>query len=178
MDPVSRRQALGLLSAPVVGVTVAGLGRAAEGGKDDPGEHLVVGPFQIDGWFLKTVERAPLGGPLEPLSTPRPGDLTKVLAGCRVYVLERRAGTNKAARFATDDYPKVVVEGPLAGEWKDGKKKFVVSVAAVTATGVETHYDGLRRKGAAVPAGRGHHGDHPLVGPGRPGRGPRRLPLL
>jgi hypothetical protein len=143
MDPVSRRQALGMLSAPVAVASMAGRACAADGEKDDPGEHLVVGPFQIDGWFLKTVKKAPLGGPFEPLSTPRHSDLAKALADCRVYVLDRRVGPNvNAARFAKDDYPKVVAEGPLGGEWQDGKQTFVVAVAAVTTTGVESHYEG------------------------------------
>src|SRR5207302_859148 len=102
---ITRRQVLGGLSGVALGTAIASP-IAVGADKQGEGTLLVIGPFAIDGWFLRTVKSAPLGGPLEPLTTPKHEDIAKVLAGCKVYVLDRRVGLpGKDARFA-DGYPK------------------------------------------------------------------------
>ena len=140
MAEVTRRHVLAGLSGVTLGSLVASPATAA----DPPAEGapLLFGPFAIDKWFLKVVESSPLGGPLEPLSTPKHEDVAKVLAACRVYVIDRRAGpAGKGARFAKDGYPLVVAGGKLSGEWRDGKTTYVLHVDELSILGTHTGYD-------------------------------------
>jgi hypothetical protein len=137
---MTRRQILGGSLGVALGTTTAVPTATAEDKRGD-GTPLVLGPFALDKWFLKAVKSAPLGGPLAPLTTPKHEDVTKVLAGCRVYVLDRRVGApGKDARFA-DGYPRAVVEGKLAGEWKDGGTTYALHIAEVSVAGTTTDYD-------------------------------------
>jgi hypothetical protein len=140
VNRMTRRQILGGSFGIALGTTAAAPTAAAEDMQGE-GTPLVLGPFAIDKWFLKTVKSSPLGGPLEPLSTPKYEDVARVLAGCRVYILDRRiSDPGKEARFA-DGYPKAVVEGKLAAEWKDSGKTYALDIAEVSVSGTDTNYD-------------------------------------
>ena len=135
---MTRRQVLGVHAGAALGVAATSPPVAAD---DRPGQGslFVVGPLSIAGWFLRAARTAPLGGPLMPLTTPRPEDVAKVLAGCRVYVLDWRTGPAGAGgRLAGPGWPKLAAEGILSGRWQEGDKSYALHVAGVSVGGTVT----------------------------------------
>ncbi|QJW97372.1 hypothetical protein [Frigoriglobus tundricola] len=140
MSQVSRRRALGCVPAAVC-TALSSSTNSAHAADKEAGNIILLGPFRIDGWFLKARETSPLGGPLQPLSTPKSEDVVKVLSGCQLYLLDRRIGADpKKARFADSDSVEVLMGGTISGEWKDGKKTFTLSVATAEAIAGGTSY--------------------------------------
>ena len=116
---------------------------AANDKKPTDNAPIVLGPFNIGKWFLKSyADEERLGDPsVESLTSPKCVDVAKLLADCRLYLLDRREDMpGKGIRFA-DDKPIAMIEGKMAGKWKEDGKAYALYVADLSIGGVDTVYN-------------------------------------
>lgn len=112
--------------------------RAADPAKGDAEELFVVGPYDLGDWFARS--KIEIDG-LFNQGAPAREAIVKSLSACSVYVVDQRVRPAAGPlRYAKGDYPRVVLSGPYRHEWKDGKKEFVVQIAAAERNALSTDH--------------------------------------
>lgn len=137
--------------AAFAGMLVAALAGAvpAPAGEDEPrskaqGELLVIGPIPLRKLYenIKTPAGKKVRDAIPKWGGPDDKAICESLAGCKIYVLDRRVSTPKGEWAFVDrhsGYPKILAEGRFSFDLKDKKgEDFRIQIEEVSIGAMET----------------------------------------
>ncbi|HEX3147480.1 MAG TPA: hypothetical protein VHR66_05315 [Gemmataceae bacterium] len=129
MARISRRQALGVVSANAALATLAVQSGSLNAGDRASGPELFVfGPFRVGDWFQTNP-----GKVFTTAGAPAGTEIIKALNKTKVYLIDCRE-----RKLFADGFPIVAVQGDLRHEWEKGKWKWEIHIIRVSLGGLDT----------------------------------------